>query len=184
MAGRLECERDGLGIGETIHGAIIKYDIRRGTTIERVAGGIKRVRAVCDGLPEIPLKERAVFQAKRLGVAVAAADRDVRATTEGEAIDATERANRRIGIEGVLVGGADLTASVAALEDDVDDAADRGSAVDSGSAAGQYFDTINRGERDAVHVGLKRPATIGEIGRTHPVDQNQRLRGAESAQVD
>ena len=61
---------------------------------------------------------------------------------------------------------------------------DGGATVDGGGAAGEHLDAIDRGQRDAVDVGLKRRTAIREIGRAHAVDQNQRLRGSEAAEVD
>ena len=184
LAGRLERERDGLRVGKAVYGAVVQDDVGGGPTVESRGGGVERGGAVGDGALEILLEKRAILQAERFAVAVAAADGDVRAAAKREAVDGADGANRRIGIEGVLVRGADLAAGVVALEDDVDDTADGGAAVDRGGAAGKHLDAIDRGQRDAVDVGLERRAAIREVGRAHAIDQNQRLRGTEAAEVD
>ena len=184
LAGRLERERDGLRVGKAVYGAVVQDDVGGGPTVESRGGGVERGGAVGDGALEVLLEKRAIFQAERFAVAVAAADCDVRAAAKRETVDGAEGANGGIGIEGVLIRGADLAAGVVALEDDVDDTADGGATVDGGRAAGEHLDAIDRGQRDTVNVGLKRRAAIREVRCAHAIDENQRLRGSEAAEVD
>ena len=145
LTGGLQGESDVLGVDESIYRRVVEDDVGRGTAVEGRGSGVERGGAVGDGALEILLEKRAVFQAERFAVAVAAADRDVGAAAEREAVDGADGADGRIGIEGVLVSRADLAAGVVALEDDVDHAADRGAAINGGGAAGEHLDAVDRG---------------------------------------
>ena len=184
LAGGLERERDGLRVGKAVYGAVVQDDVGRGAAGEGARGGVECGGTVGEGALEVLFDKRAVLHAERFAVAVAAADCDVGAAAKREAVDGADGANRRIGVEGVLIRGADLAASVVALEDDVDDTADGGATVDGGRAAGEHLDAIDRGQRDTVNVGLKRRAAIREVRCAHAIDENQRLRGSEAAEVD
>jgi hypothetical protein len=86
-----------------------------------------------------------------------------------------------------FVGGAVIGRDFGALEilarDEVDHAADRVGAVDRRRAVEQDFDTLNGCRRNVVEVDTAVVARRGEVGHAPPIEQHQRRRGAQAAQV-
>ncbi len=184
LAGGLEREGLGLRVSEAVYGGVIEDDIGRGSAGEGCGVGVEGGGCVGHGAIEVVDEEWAVLHAEGFSIAVAAAKGDVSLGAKGEAVDGVDGADRGVGIERVLVGGADLAASVAAFENDVDHASDGGAAVDGRGTAGKNLDAVDGGERNAVDVGLEGGAPVGEIGGPHAVNEDERLRGTEAPQVD
>jgi hypothetical protein len=77
LAGGLEGEGDGLGVGEAVYGGLLRTMLGVGAGGEGGGVGIERGGGVGDGALEVVEEERAVLHAQRFAVAVAAAEGDV-----------------------------------------------------------------------------------------------------------
>ena len=72
MAGRLERERDGLRVGKAVYRRVVEDDVGRGAAGEGARGGVESGGTVGEGALEVLFDKRAVLQAERFAVAVAA----------------------------------------------------------------------------------------------------------------
>jgi hypothetical protein len=72
---------------------------------------------------------------------------------------------------------------VVLARDEVDHAADRVGAVERRGAVLQHLDALDRGGRDVVQVDAGVVAGRSEVGQAAAVQQHQRGRGADAAQV-
>src|SRR5689334_20841469 len=110
--------------------------------------------------------------------------------TQVEAAGDIDAAVGRVAVEGVVIGQLGLNARIVAAQNNVDHATGGAAAIDAGGCGGQYFDALDRREGNAVDVRLCRgssspiPLEPAQTGRAMAVDQDQRLIGAESAQID
>ena len=131
------------------------------------------------------MEERPVLIGEERLVRVAGGERHLRAALfEREAVAEIDAADRGVGLERVLVAGAELAAAVVAPQHDVDDAASRARAVDGGAGGWEHLDAFDGGERDTVEVGLAADdphSGVVAVGSAAAVDEDKRVIGPEPA---
>ena len=101
----------------------------------------------------------------------------------GDAVGQREIADRRVGIEGVLVGQSRLGAGIVSPQDNVDHAGERVGAINGRSAVGEDFDPLDRCHRDASEIVAVATTDVAGAGDAAAIDEDERARGPESAKV-
>ena len=188
---------DPLGTGNVVDIAArdeLAPGVRRVGQQERVgAGGRERVEAVAvlevvagkggGRGPQVPQVHVAVGARNGLLVLIVEESEDVARILVQVAEAEPDVAEFRLAAG--FLGSVEADRERAALErlsgDEVDDAADRIGAVQRGGAVSQHLHPLDRGERDAVQIG--RGAVEGVVGDAAAVEQDQRLVGADPADV-
>src|SRR5262249_39265676 len=88
-------------------------------------------------------------------------------------------------MKSVSVGGADIKPRIVLASDDVDDTAGGPAAVNPRRGGRQDLNALDHRQRDSIDVGLGKSAGgIVDRGHATPINQDQRLVGAETAEID